>query len=62
MSEVRLITVPQAAARLGLSRSKGWQLAQRNQIPVVRIGRSVRVPVDALDQWIREQTQKEAAR
>lgn len=60
MEEQRLITVPMAASRLGLSRSKGWQLAQRNEIPVVRIGRSVRVPVDALDEWIREQTQKGA--
>jgi excisionase family DNA binding protein len=57
MTEQRLLTVPEAANRLGVSRSKGWQLAQQGEIPVVRIGRSVRVPADALDAWIKERTQ-----
>jgi excisionase family DNA binding protein len=57
MTEQRLLTVPEAASRLGVSRSTGWQLAQQGKIPVIHIGRSVRVPADALDQWIKERTQ-----
>ena len=53
----RLLTVPEAATQLGISRSKGWQLAQRSEIPVVRIGRSVRVPADALEAWISARTE-----
>jgi excisionase family DNA binding protein len=60
MTEQRLLTVPEAANRLGVSRSKGWQLAQRNEIPVIHIGRSVRVPADALDAWIKERTEAAA--
>jgi excisionase family DNA binding protein len=59
MKEPRLITVPEAARRLGIGRSKGWQLAQRREIPVVRIGRSVRVPSDALEQWIKDHTERD---
>lgn len=57
----RLLTVPEAAERLSVSRSKGWELAQRNEIPVLRIGRSVRVPEGALVEWIRERTEHERA-
>jgi excisionase family DNA binding protein len=56
----RLLTVPEAANRLGVSRSKGWQLAKQGKIPVCRIGRSVRVPADALDAWIKERTEAAA--
>jgi excisionase family DNA binding protein len=54
MNEQRLLTVPEMAERLNVSRSKGWQLAQRGDIPVVRIGRSVRVPEAELAEWIKQ--------
>ena len=37
---------------LGIGRTKVYELMAREQIPVVRIGRSVRVPRDELRAWI----------
>ena len=41
---------------LGLGRSKVYELIASGELPVVRIGRSVRVPSKALDEWIERQT------
>ncbi len=37
---------------LGLGRSKIYEMIAAGELPVVRIGRSVRVPADALRQWV----------
>ena len=44
-------SVEVAAARLGLGRSKAYELARRNAlpVPVLRFGRKLAVPVRALD-------------
>jgi excisionase family DNA binding protein len=50
MSNPRLtLTVEEAAARLGISRSLAYELARRGELPVVRLGRRIVVPVRALD-------------
>jgi hypothetical protein len=41
-------TVPEASAVLGLSPWVGYQAAQRGEIPTLRIGRRLVVPVPAL--------------
>jgi excisionase family DNA binding protein len=51
-----LLRVDEAAARLGLARSTVYQLLADGTLPVVRIGRAVRVPVAALDAWVTNQT------
>ncbi len=51
-----LLTIPEAAERLGVGKTLVWQMVARNELPSVRLGRLVRVPVPALDEWIREQT------
>ena len=38
-----LLTVPEAAAELGVSPRYGWELAQRGELPTLRLGRLVRV-------------------
>ena len=49
----RLLLRPQEAAdALGLGRSKVYQLLATGDLPSVRIGRCVRVPVAALREWI----------
>jgi excisionase family DNA binding protein len=50
-----LLTIDEAAQMLGLSRSKTYTMASTGALPVVRLGRSVRVPVDALHRWINAQ-------
>ena len=51
-AEPMLLTVEEAAARLALGRSKTWQLVQQRRLEVVRIGRSTRVPLDALEAYV----------
>ena len=48
------VSVEVAAARLGLSRSKAYQLARQNAlpVPVLRFGRKLAVPVRALDRLL----------
>jgi excisionase family DNA binding protein len=55
-----LLKVEEAAAYVSLGRSKFYELLGTKAIPVVRIGRAVRVPTSALQRWVEEQT--EAAR
>lgn len=42
------VTIPEASAVLGLSPWVGYQAAQRGEIPTLRIGRRIVVPVPAL--------------
>lgn len=47
----------EAAVALGIGRSKVYELISVGEIPTVRIGRSVRIPVAELHQWISNRTQ-----
>jgi excisionase family DNA binding protein len=42
------ITVPEAAAMLGLSRNFAYELARRGEIPVIRFGKRLLIPRIAL--------------
>jgi excisionase family DNA binding protein len=55
-----LLTIPQVAAVLNLGRTKVYELIDREQLPVVRFGRAVRVSLVALQTWL-EQREKQAA-
>ncbi len=55
-----LLRAEQVARALGLGRSKTYELMAAGQLPVVRIGRSVRVPREALEEWVRQQTVTDA--
>jgi excisionase family DNA binding protein len=41
---------------LGLGRTKVFEMMARSELPVVRIGRCVRVPRDALMEWVSSET------
>lgn len=43
-----VITVPEAAELLELSRTAAYEAARRGDIPTLRLGRALRVPVHAL--------------
>ena len=51
-----LLDAGQVAERLGLARSTVYLLVAHGVLPHVRIGRSVRVPEDALRRWVAEHT------
>lgn len=53
---VVLLRAVEVARLLGLSRSQIYQMMAGGQLPVVRIGRAVRVPKRALAEWIRTNT------
>jgi hypothetical protein len=49
------ITVPEAGKRyFGLSRDASYAAAQRGDIPTIRIGRLLRVPVRAMERLLDE--------
>ena len=52
-----LLRVSEAAELSGVSRSMGYELARRGEWPIVQVGRSKRVPLDGLRQWILANTQ-----
>ena len=54
--EPLLLTIPEAARLLRVSRAQAYQLAARGDLPVVRIGRSVRVRADRLERWLDERS------
>lgn len=50
--EKLLVTPHEAAALIGIGRTRIYDMIARGAIPSVRIGRSVRVPLDALREWV----------
>jgi excisionase family DNA binding protein len=47
-----LMSIPEAARSLRLSRAKVYQLIALEGLPVVRFGRAVRVCRSSLEQWV----------
>jgi excisionase family DNA binding protein len=42
---------------LGLSRTVVYGMIASGELPVVRVGRAVRVPREGLERWVRERTE-----
>jgi excisionase family DNA binding protein len=51
-TERRAITVSEAASILGISRGSAYEAAKRNEIPTIRIGRRLLVPLAALERML----------
>jgi len=49
-----LLTVRDVAVALRLGRTRTYALLRSGEIPVIRVGRAVRVPRDGLHRWIEE--------
>ncbi len=47
-TEPRVLTVPEAAALLRISRRHVYELVRRGELPAIRLGRVVRIPADAV--------------
>ena len=50
----RIMTVPEVAEYLKLAKSTVYYMVQRNQIPYLKIGKSVRIRESDLIEWIEE--------
>lgn len=49
-----LLTVPETAKLLRISRNLAYELVARGELPAVRLGRVIRIPRDALETWVKE--------
>jgi excisionase family DNA binding protein len=58
--EPMLLRATEVARLLRLSRSKVYQMMSDGTLPVVRIDRAIRVPREALIDWVRKQTTQAA--
>lgn len=50
-----LLNADEVAVLTGWSRATVYRFIQTGILPVIRVGRTVRVPADALERWIRSQ-------
>jgi len=55
-----LVDSREVARLLGIGRTKAFELMARDELPVVRIGRSVRVLRSALESWANRQADRHA--
>jgi len=55
-SQKYVLSVEDAGKRLGLSRPSAYQAVKRGELPVIRIGRRLLVPVAALDKMLESAT------
>jgi excisionase family DNA binding protein len=55
MDHKLLLRPLEAAEAIGVGRSKVYELLASGEVPSIKIGGSVRVPVDALRRWIDRQ-------
>jgi Helix-turn-helix domain len=58
ITEPKTLSVPEAGARyFGLSRNASYEAAKRGDIPTIRIGKLLRVPVRAMERMLDEAAQ-----
>ena len=48
----RLLTIPQVAEQLAIPKARAYELARRGNLPIVRIGKYIRIEASALATWI----------
>ena len=51
-TERKTLTVPEAARTLGIGRSAAYEAARTGEIPTIRIGKRILVPVAALERLL----------
>jgi excisionase family DNA binding protein len=56
-----LLRPSEAAAAMGISRSRMYELLAANAVKSIRIGKSARVPVEELRAWVAAELSKQGA-
>lgn len=51
-----ILTIPEVAKYLKLSKSKTYAMVQRREIPHIKVGKNVRVRMTDLERWLAAQT------
>ena len=52
--ERRTLSVPEAAEALGLAKTSAYAAARNGDLPAIRVGKRLLVPVDALERMLAE--------
>jgi len=58
--ERKVMTIPEAARALGVSRNFGYELARRGEIQVIRLGRRILVPKATFERMLGLTSEREA--
>ena len=53
-----MLSVPEMATALGISRAGAYGLARSEGFPALRIGTRIVIPKDKLQEWVDKQTEK----
>lgn len=61
MTELQVMTVPEAGKRLGVSRNSAYEAARRGEIPTLRIGKRLVVPIEAFNRLLDQAGQQTEA-
>lgn len=54
LSEVKFLTVAEVAASMRVSKMTVYRLVHAGELPAVRVGRSFRVPEEAVHEYLRK--------
>lgn len=54
----KVLRVEDVMSVLGVSRWMVYEMIRRGELPVLRVGRLVRIPREALDAWIEAKTKR----
>ena len=57
-----MLSVPEMAAALGISRAGAYELARSKGFPALRIGTRIVIPKDELREWIKQNMGKQETR
>ena len=57
MSEKLLVTIAEAATMASISRTVAYELVAAGEWPTVSIGRTRKLPVEALREWVQRRTE-----
>jgi len=52
MPQRLLLRIPEVAKALGLGRSTIYELIAKGELPVVRVGRAIRVSATTVQKWV----------
>jgi excisionase family DNA binding protein len=57
MDNLLVFTVDEAAEKLHVGRSTIFKLIREGSLPTIKVGKRRLIPVDALEMWVRDQTE-----
>lgn len=61
MTQPLLLSIPEVARTLRLGRTKVYELIATSGLPTVRFGRSIRVPLAKLQEWLDQRGEQHIA-